>query len=66
MAFTLQVVSHLLPALEPSTDTNAATTGKGEVRIVSQKAEPFRIDGLWGNNAAGGGVVLEEKMIVES
>ena len=42
----------------------SAAAEKGGVQIVSQMAEPFRIEGLWGGNAATNGVMAEE-MVVE-
>lgn len=52
----------VLPAMESKT---AASTGKGEVQIVQKMAEPFRIEGLWGDEGASGAVV-EEEMVVEA
>lgn len=44
----------------------AAAAGRtGGVHIVSQMAEPFRIEGLWGDDARGG-VALQEQMVVET
>ncbi|KAI5370255.1 Putative GTP-binding protein, orthogonal bundle domain superfamily [Septoria linicola] len=44
-----------LPALQQR--TNSAATSKGEVRIVSQLAEPFKIEGLFGDTKSTGGAM---------
>ena len=56
----------VLPAVVSTTDNNRVIpTGKGEVRIVSQLAEPFRLEGLWEGNADDGGAAVEH-MAVEA
>lgn len=56
----------VLPSTVTATGLKAASTGgKGGVEIVSQLAEPFRIEGLWGDDE-GGGVVMQERMVVET
>ncbi|CAK3961253.1 Hypothetical predicted protein [Lecanosticta acicola] len=52
-----------LPALQqlPPQTTNAATN-KGEVQIVSQMAQPFRIEGLFGNSLQQGTEATEVEM----
>lgn len=54
----------VLPAVveEPASKATAPT-GKSEVRVVTKMAEPFRIDGLWGNESAP--VTVEDNMAVE-
>ena len=44
-----------LPALQQQ--KASATTSKGEVQIVSQMAEPFRIEGLFGESTATAGAM---------
>ena len=55
----------VLPALATTTEkkTSSSTTN-GEVRIVKQLAQPFRLEGLWEDDANGRGVAAE-KMIVD-
>jgi nuclear GTP-binding protein len=56
----------VLPAVVSTNDNNkTSTTNKGEVKIVSQMAEPFRLAGLWEEDADNGGVAIE-KMAIEA
>ena len=53
-----------LPAVQTISKTKATgPKGQQEVKIVSHMAQPFRIEGLWGDNADEG--VVAEKMVVE-
>ncbi|KAK3686968.1 nuclear GTP-binding protein nug1 [Vermiconidia calcicola] len=55
-----------LPAAATVLKTKANDrSGKGEVQLVTKMAEPFRIEGLWGD-LDGGGVATEERMVVET
>jgi nuclear GTP-binding protein len=52
-----------LPSVLTATQNVAANSGgKGEVQVVSQMAEPFRIEGLWGDSPAA----TQEQMVVEA
>ena len=51
-----------LPAVAESKTPTAI--GKGGVQIVSQLAEPFKIDGLWGGGLAKGGMDTDQMAIV--
>lgn len=53
-----------LPAAEDKKP--AAATGKGEVQVVSSMAEPFRIEGLFGDNKKGGDAGGVEAMAIET
>ncbi|KAK3725194.1 nuclear GTP-binding protein nug1 [Vermiconidia calcicola] len=55
-----------LPAAAIALKTKAnQRSGKEEVQLVTKMAEPFRIEGLWGD-LDGGGAVTEESMVVET
>ena len=54
-----------LPAAKTAADPKRTKIGgKGEVRVVSNMAEPFRIEGLWEGNADGEST--QEKMVVDT
>ena len=56
----------VLPAAVPAAEvTVAATRAQGGLRIVSQMVEPFRIEGLFGDDAGGKEVMIGEAMAVE-
>jgi nuclear GTP-binding protein len=55
----------VLPSTVTASSSKAVSVGsKGSVQIVSQLAEPFRIEGLFGDDI-GGGVAVQEDMVVE-
>ena len=55
----------VLPAIMSTSDTSSwQKSTKGDVQIVSQMAEPFRIEGLWEAEGVDRGVAVE-KMVVE-
>lgn len=54
-----------LPSAEVKTRKPAAA-GKGEVQIVAQMAEPFRLEGLWGGEEAANAAAEGSEMVVES
>ena len=55
----------VLPTVMSTSDTSSwQESTKGDVQIVSQMAEPFRIEGLWEADGVDGGVAVE-KMAVE-
>lgn len=57
----------VLPAVDNNMEVKQKrATGNGEVQVVSQMAEPFRIEGLWEDDVPANGVVAAEKMVVES
>ena len=47
----------VLPSPASSTVSGNAPLAKSEVQVVSQLAEPFRIEGLWHDEAVGGVLV---------
>ena len=55
----------VLPAIVSTTE-KTSTTNKGEVRIVSQMAEPFRLEGLWEEEDVDDGDVAVEKKAIEA
>ena len=62
----------VLPAISPATVTKIESSSKGDVRVVSHKSEPFRIEGLWENEAEGevderghGSFLGGSKMVIE-
>jgi nuclear GTP-binding protein len=55
-----------LPSVGSTTQSAAIkANGKGQVQVVSQLAEPFRIEGLWGDDATDGGMAVTQEMVVE-
>jgi nuclear GTP-binding protein len=55
-----------LPSVGSTTQLTAIkANGKGQVQVVSQLAEPFRIEGLWGDDATDGGMAVTQEMVVE-
>lgn len=52
----------VLPAVKAKT---VAATGKGEVQVVEKLAEPFRIDGLWGEDVVENEGAAGQEMAIE-
>ncbi|KAK5164956.1 nuclear GTP-binding protein nug1 [Saxophila tyrrhenica] len=56
-----------LPAVDTVSEKKAVSAnGKGQVQVVTQLAQPFRIEGLWGDEPDAGGVGVTEEMAVEA
>ena len=55
----------VLPAMTSGEVKKSVVASTGEVTIVSKMAEPFRLEGLWEEDADGGGVAVGE-MAVEA
>lgn len=56
----------VLPAVESVKQLKVIDRGgKGEVKVVTQLAEPFKIEGLWGDVKGAKEVVVEETEMVE-
>ncbi len=55
-----------LPSVTAVESVAVRSSGKGEVKVVSKMAEPFRIAGLFNDAPADGGVSVQDEMVVEA
>lgn len=54
----------VLPSIITATETKKINAKTGQVQVVSQLAEPFRIEGLWGDTKPVAGAVTDEQVFV--